>query len=274
MKKKIIIDNFETHFYIDEKGTVINSLNNHVLKGTIRDGYRYYDLRFNNTKKSKSAHRLVAEHFIDNPDNLEIVHHKNGNRLDNRIENLEWVSYSTNNLKSNKFNTYTSDYVQIKNGVKWYNYKNTVYAVSDTGEIRNNKSGKLLKGKITNGYREYCLTINGKKKSLLGHRIAYKAFHPGEKLKTINHINGDKLDNSIENLENVSQLINNMKAIYDTEAKVFKKVGQYDKEFNLLKVFTTCAEAAREMHCSPQSINAAIHNNYCSCGYYWKYIEY
>jgi hypothetical protein len=38
------------------------------------------------------AHRLVAEAFIPNPNNLEIINHKDGNKLNNNIDNLEWVS--------------------------------------------------------------------------------------------------------------------------------------------------------------------------------------
>lgn len=41
-------------------------------------------------------HRIVAEHFIPNPNNYECVNHINGNKNDNRAENLEWCSYSYN----------------------------------------------------------------------------------------------------------------------------------------------------------------------------------
>lgn len=46
------------------------------------------------------AHRLIASTFISNPNNYPVVNHKNFNKSDNRIENLEWVTYSENTKHS------------------------------------------------------------------------------------------------------------------------------------------------------------------------------
>ncbi len=89
MFKQIIINGEETPFIVNEEGVVKNTQTNNVLKGTIRDGYRYYDLRFNHKKISKSGHRLVAEMFISNPKGYTCVHHIDGNRLNNHVTNLE-----------------------------------------------------------------------------------------------------------------------------------------------------------------------------------------
>lgn len=57
-------------------------------------GNRYATIRVNG--KAYRVHRLVAETFIPNPDNLPQVDHINRNRYDNRIENLRWVTAKEN----------------------------------------------------------------------------------------------------------------------------------------------------------------------------------
>ena len=57
-----------------------------------KDGYLNVNLNKNGISKTWRVHRLVAETFLQNPDHLPEVHHKNHDRRDNRVKNLAWVT--------------------------------------------------------------------------------------------------------------------------------------------------------------------------------------
>lgn len=78
---------------ITRNGQVINKHTSHVLKPQ-PNGKGY--LRVSISKKLVFVHRLVAEKYIPNPDNLPQVNHKDGNKLNNSVENLEWVDNQEN----------------------------------------------------------------------------------------------------------------------------------------------------------------------------------
>jgi predicted DNA-binding protein YlxM (UPF0122 family) len=68
-----------------------------ILTNTLTpDNYLKVGIKENGKQKDKRVHRLVAITFIPNPLNLPEVNHKNGNKLDNRVENLEWCTRSNN----------------------------------------------------------------------------------------------------------------------------------------------------------------------------------
>lgn len=69
-----------------------------------RDGYcRCSVQKLDGTWTSQPVHRLVAKAFIDNPSSKEAVNHIDGNRTNNKVENLEWVTPRENVLHSFKY---------------------------------------------------------------------------------------------------------------------------------------------------------------------------
>lgn len=69
-----------------------------IVKPAIHNCYYAVTLHKNGLKRTVKVHRLVAEHFISNPLNLPCINHKDENKLNNNVDNLEWctVKYNSN----------------------------------------------------------------------------------------------------------------------------------------------------------------------------------
>lgn len=97
---------YEGLYIIDSLGNVVSLpkqqglhfVNQYKILGTKinRLGYKEVALTKEGKTKTILLHRLIAIHFIDNPNNYPCVNHKNGIKTDNRLENLEWCTRSYN----------------------------------------------------------------------------------------------------------------------------------------------------------------------------------
>ena len=88
-----------SNYEISKNGEVRNKVTQYILKGRLsKSGYLQVSIKEDKTGKFKNQyiHRLVAIHFLDNPENKREVNHKDGNKENNKLENLEWVTSSEN----------------------------------------------------------------------------------------------------------------------------------------------------------------------------------
>jgi len=96
-EKWLPITNFENKYEVSDFGRIRNSNTLQVLKLYNQNGYNYTYLSISKTKGLRpTVHRLVAIHFIYNPDNKPCVNHIDCNRSNNHISNLEWVTHKEN----------------------------------------------------------------------------------------------------------------------------------------------------------------------------------
>ena len=83
-------------YSVDIYGVIRNKSTGRIIKGRTSDGYLNYNLSKAEGNYHFRFHRVVAEMFIPNPENKKIVNHKDGNRKNNAVSNLEWVTHKEN----------------------------------------------------------------------------------------------------------------------------------------------------------------------------------
>ena len=272
------------NYWIYDNGDVLNTNTQKILEGSIGEhGYKYYRLSVNNVKKMFYAHRLVAEHFIPNPDAKPVVNHIDGNKLNNDVSNLEWVTYSENTKHwkntCNKKRVQTEYYIEDLENEYWKEIENFPnYLISSCGRIRHKIKNNLLHPSITCGYYKVRLSHNGKASDFMVHKLVYSIFNDDYEInkdQVIDHINGNKLDNNINNLRKISLSENVNAAFYETKTNGnVKIVQQFSKDGELIAVYPSAREAARILNLDASTISKVCRGkNKTHGGFVFKYLN-
>ena len=103
---------------------------------TNNKGYKWVSLNLDGNAKNCLVHRLVAEHFIENPNNYKIINHIDENPANNNFSNLEWCTQSENIRKSSKVRSHCKEKKIL------YAHKKTKY------EDTSNKVKQILNGNV------------------------------------------------------------------------------------------------------------------------------
>ena len=206
-----------------------------ILKGSVNNrGYHIVMLYKGGKYKHFLIHRLVAQAFISNPQKLPQVNHKDEDKSNNSVSNLEWCTNIYNNLYHDK-----AKRVGVKEGKPVAQY--------------------TLSGKLVRVW----------KSSHEAERIGYHARHIGEccsgKIQTHQgymwrFVLGDEAPATIDPY---------IKKRFTNRADLSKPVGQYDLNGNLIKIWPSRHEAKRSGF-DDASISYHLKNGKPYKGYFWK----
>ena len=106
----------DSRFEISQSGIIRNVKTKYIKSQYVSDtGYYMITISKNNKSKPYRVHRLLANNFIENPKKLKEVNHIDGNKLNNDLSNLEWVSHFGN--MQHAFSTGLANNTGVKNGM-------------------------------------------------------------------------------------------------------------------------------------------------------------
>ena len=165
---------------------------------------------------------------------------------------------------------------------EWKDIEYSNYTVSNLGNIKNKKTNKYIRPFKNNSGLYVLLTINNIRKTVSVHRLVAKTFIPNPENKPqVNHIDGNRWNNNIENLEWCTQsenikhsheFLNRNFYAYGENHANSKKVSKYTMENEYICTYGSCHEASRQNNILFTNIAKCARGSRKSAGgFIWKY---
>lgn len=158
-----LVKDFEDIYQVSSFGKVMNGLTNKILKQQIdKNGYKTVTLSANGEKYAKRVHRLVAEAFIEGDHTGMDVNHIDGNKLNNRLSNLEFCTRKENinhalKYDLSKTNNFGKNPIKVKCNETGKVYESINSCSRDTG-VDTSDIKRYIDGKVKNTCKGYTFT--------------------------------------------------------------------------------------------------------------------
>lgn len=155
------------NYLVSRAGNIKSVTTGKILKPMRYKNYRLkVHLYSESGRKSEYVHRMVAETYIPNPDNLPEVNHEDGNRYNNRDTNLTWTSEEQNKIHAKKNKLHNNPA-----GRKAKNCRGMVKAIDKAGKVRYTMYGKRQIESNGFDYNAVLRVISGKQYTHRGLRF-------------------------------------------------------------------------------------------------------
>ena len=266
--KPVNLFHFKDYYEVSNYGNVRNRKTKKIKSIIYCGKYSTVHLSYGQDKCYR-VHRLVALTFLENSENKIQVNHIDGNPKNNHVDNLEWVTSNENIQHAWNNGIYKKEradhktiyddkcpYIdEIWKPIKQAGFYKR-YKISNYGRIKNNKTNKILKPFLENGYYRVKLYYkNLRSKTFRVHRLLYEVFigQIGKAL-VINHLDGDRANNKLSNLVMCTQKENTRHAYdilhpYNSSTFDVKEIENLynngTKTDDIAKIFNTSATTVR-----------------------------
>lgn len=234
---------------------------NHLLNLSNHSwGYDYVTFSKNNVRKNMFVHRLVALAFIPNPQNYPVINHKDGNKKNNCVDNLEWCTQKENMQHASKMGLLNKNHKLPKKRIKSVCFKKAkpVYQFSMDGKLINIwRSGMEASKELSIPNNKIYMCCNGKISYSNGFIWSYSnSVNPIQKTPKPKNGCGKKKQNKSNRIRKCCP------------------INQYDLDGNYIKTFKNGLSASKETGISQTGICLCCkgkrpHSN----GYIWKYAD-